>query len=64
VFLRERNWWREPDDLNEVILKGREIRVAFLEGKRAQRETNRDVVASMGFWLRCLKYVLATELEE
>jgi len=54
MFFRERNWWRKIDDLNELVLQDGEIRVAFLKGVRAKRETNKDVIAGMGFWLRGL----------
>lgn len=54
MFLWEGGWWRETEDLDELVLEDGEIRVAFLEGVGAEGETDGNMIACMGFGLRGL----------
>jgi hypothetical protein len=54
MLFGERGWWRDTDDLDELVLENGEVRVAFLEGVGAKGLNDVDVVAGMQFWLRFL----------
>jgi hypothetical protein len=51
MLFGERGWWRDADDLDELVLENGEVRVAFLEGVCAKGLNDADVIAGMGFWL-------------
>jgi hypothetical protein len=54
MLFGERGWWRDTDDLDELVLENGEVRVAFLEGVGAKGLNDADVVAGMRFWLQFL----------
>jgi hypothetical protein len=54
MFLWQRCCWREAEDLYELVLQDGKIGIAFLKDVGTKRETNGNVITSMGFRLRSL----------